>query len=234
MTVKNFAKKVLNRLGYDLRKAGRSVIINHYSPLYLSRLCQPQTVFDIGVGYGTFALYESFPKSYFVLVEPLAEYQKSIQAILARYKGEIHYKAAGSHEGWREINVDKSHLQMSSFANRAALTKTGNTLQKRKVEVTTLDTIFQNGGPRKGPIVLKIDTEGNELSVLEGSNLLLQSTDFVIAEVSIARRFENGYEFEELISFMRKKGFSVFSFLHIEHEENELRPRFADIIFCRN
>jgi hypothetical protein len=80
---------------------------------------------------------------------------------------------------------------------------------------------------------LKIDTEGNELAALEGANLLLQSTDFVIAEVSIAKRFENGYEFEELINLMGKNGFSVLSFLHIEHEENEISPRFADVVFSR-
>ena len=91
----------------------------------------------------------------------------------------------------------------------------------------------KNGTPRLGPILLKIDTEGNEVSALEGADLLLQSTEFVIAEVSIARRFEDGYKFEELINLMSKNGFTVFSFLHIEHEENEMRPRFADIVFGR-
>ena len=230
---KKFARKLLNRLGYDLHRIGRSAIIDCYSPSYLPRLCQPQTIFDVGVGYGTFALYESFPESYFVLVEPLVEFQKAIEMILAKYEGEIHYKAVGNREGWLEINVDKSNLQMSSHADRTALTKGGSNLEKRKVEVTTLDKIYQNARSSRGPIILKIDTEGNELAALEGANLLLQSTDFVIAEVSIAKRFENGYEFEEVINLMNKNGFSVFSFLHIEHEENEISPRFADVVFSR-
>jgi hypothetical protein len=73
----------------------------------------------------------------------------------------------------------------------------------------------------------------HEVSALEGADLLLQSTEFVIAEVSIAMRFEDGYKFEELINLMSKNGFTVFSFLHIEQEENEMRPRFADIVFGR-
>ena len=149
------------------------------------------------------------------------------------HDGEIHYKGAGDKDGWLEINVDDFDLQLSSSADRTALTKSGSILRKRKVEVTTLDSIFKNGTPRLGPILLKIDTEGNEVSALEGADLLLQSTEFVIAEVSIARRFEDGYKFEELINLMSKNGFTVFSFLHIEHEENEIRPRFADIVFGR-
>jgi FkbM family methyltransferase len=233
MPVKKFVKKALSKLGYDLHKTGRSATMDYYTASYLSGLCQPRTVFDVGVGHGTFALYEAFPKSYFILVEPLVEFENSIRTILAKYDGEIHYKAAGDKDGWLEINVDDSDLQLSSFANRTTLTKSGNILRKRNVEVTTLDSIFKNGTPRLGPILLKIDTEGNEVSALEGADLLLQSTEFVIAEVSIARRFEDGYKFEELINLMSKNGFTVFSFLHIEHEENEMRPRFADIVFGR-
>jgi len=53
----------------------------------------------------------------------------------------------------------------------------------------------------------------------------------VIIEVSIAKRFDEGYEFEDIISFMKESGFFLFSFLKLTHRMGELRPRFADIVF---
>lgn len=232
--IKQYVKNALSRLGYQIHRSGSSAVLDLYNSSYLSRLCQPRTVVDVGVGFGTLPLYESFPNAYFILVEPLKEYEASIKKILEKHEGEIHYKAVGSEEGWLEINVDKADPQLSSAFDRTELTRNRNVLQKRKVQVTTLDAIFKNAGSKKGPILLKIDTEGNELHVLEGSKFLLQSTDFVIAEVSVAPRFEEGYHFEELINWMHNNGFQVFSFLHVEHEENELRPRFVDVVFSRN
>jgi hypothetical protein len=81
--------------------------------------------------------------------------------------------------------------------------------------------------------VLKIDTEGHELKALQGARSLLQMTEFVIIEVSIAERFDEGYEFEDIILFMKENGFFLFSFLKFMHRMGELRPRFADVAFKR-
>ena len=82
-------------------------------------------------------------------------------------------------------------------------------------------------------MVIKIDTEGNELNVLRGASSTLRSTDFVILEVSIAERFKNSYQFEDLVSIMGDNGFSLFSILSISHPENEIRPRFLNVVFSR-
>ena len=97
--------------------------------------------------------------------------------------------------------------------------------------MTTLDGLLNPLDALERPLILKIDTEGNELNVLRGADLLLASTDFVIAEASIAKRFENSYEFDEMIAFMAGRGFKLFSILSITHPANELRPRFADVVF---
>ena len=51
--------------------------------------------------------------------------------------------------------------------------------------------------------------------------------------VSIARRFENSYEFEDIISFMNENGFYVFSFLTMRSRKDEVRQRYADVVFKR-
>ncbi len=231
--IKKLIRRILSELGYEIFKTKHARFPIGSLSSYVSQICKPKTIFDVGVGYGTYPLYKAFPKAHFVLVEPLREYRDSINAIAKEYDCSIHYKAVGNGEALLEINVDKNHLTKSSLADRSTLTKTGNPLEKRTVEVTTLDTILGESPPMERPILLKIDTEGHELSALEGAKSLLQVTDIVIAEVSIAKRFDDSYEFEDILSYMSENDFYLFSFLTIAHKEGEFRPRFADIVFKR-
>jgi hypothetical protein len=96
--VKRFVKKAIARRGYAILRADSSDILAFYHAGYLSGACQPRTVIDVGVGYGTYSLYEAFPDSYFVLIEQLFDYQSSIERILERYRGEVHYIALGRGE----------------------------------------------------------------------------------------------------------------------------------------
>lgn len=244
--MKKLARTVLNRLGYEIhkkrdarlfgyeiRKKHDMNLLGNYHAAYLAQICRPKTVIDVGVGYGTFPLYEAFPEARFILVEPLREYEDAIEKIAQKYRCEIFFKAVGDAPGTQEISVDPSHLEMSSFAERTPLTRKGNQLEKRVVEVTTLDSIFEEALPLQGPILLKIDTEGHELKALQGAPSLLRATDIVIAEVSIAKRFELSYEFEDFIMFMKTSGYYLLGFLDITHLDGELRPRYADIVFKR-
>lgn len=224
---------VLNKLGYEVHK--KSSINYHigFNAAYLSQICQPTTVIDVGVGHGTFALYEAYPNAHFILIEPLKEYEDSITKIAKKYDCDVHYKAVGDRECKLKINIDTSNLQSSSFSQRTSLTRTENLLKNKTVEVTTLDSIYSQNQTLGGPILLKIDTEGHELSTLKGARSLLKAVDMVIAEVSIAKRFENSYEFEDIISFMNVNGFYVFSFLTMNQPRGEVRQRFTDVVFKR-
>jgi len=234
--IKKLVKSALNKLGYDLRKVRRHPLVFEgglFAADYLSRLLQPRTLIDVGVGYGTRPLYEAIPSADLILIEPLIDYEDAIAKILKSRNGRVIYKAVGNTKGVLKINVDTANLELSSFADRTPMTQSGNILEQREVEVTTLDLIFEECHPVKSPIILKIDTEGNELSVLEGAKSAIQSVDCVIAEVSIAKRFENSYECEDLIRFMSENGFYLYSFLFVAHVIGEDRPRFSDVVFMR-
>lgn len=231
--IKKLLKTILRGLGYEIHARRRADCSVGFNPSYLGLICQPKTVFDVGIGYGTHPLYEAFPEAKFVLVEPLKEYEGAIRAVAEKYDCDILCKAVGEKEGLQEISVDLKQPEKSSFVDRTSLTKTQGQLEKRAVEVTTLDAIFASYSDLKRPILLKIDTEGHELKVLFGSRSLLRVTEIVIAEVSIAKRFEDSYEFEDLIMFMKENGFYLFTFLSLTHRNGELRPRYADIVFKR-
>ncbi len=60
---------------------------------------QPKTIIDVGVASGTPALYRTFPDCYFLLIEPLKEFESDLIAILKRYPGSYVLAAAGSSSG---------------------------------------------------------------------------------------------------------------------------------------
>jgi FkbM family methyltransferase len=231
VSVKKLINLLLDKFGYEIHSKGRLNISSRFHAAYLSEICQPKTVIDVGVGYGTFPLYEAFPAARFVLVEPLREFQPAIETITRNYNCQVFYKAVSDQPGVQELRVDAKNLTKSSFADRTPLTATGNTLQTRQVETTTLDKIYEECLPVEQPVLLKIDTEGHELNALQGATSLLSVTDTVIAEVSISRRFQGSYTFEDLILFMRESGFALSSFLNIAHRAGEVRPRHADVVF---
>lgn len=216
------------RLHARLLESSRAVGFN---PTYLSRLCQPATVIDVGVGYGTGPLHKAYPAARFILIEPLVEYRPHLARLERDYDCTVLYTAVGECAGELDINVDVGYPMKSSFSRRTTKDYVDGPLARRTVSVVTLDSIVATLPGLRRPILLKIDTEGHELSVLKGARDLLPSVDTVIAEVSIAKRFEDGYEFEELVGFMSQHDFYVYSFLTMPFPRRIDRQRFTDVVF---
>lgn len=227
---------ILGRLfGLQIVRKGAGGGFNLYNRDYLRKICNPKTVVDVGVAYGTPQLYEAFPAARFVLIEPLSDYKPAIEKVLGKYNGVAHFTAVGAEKATIELEVDLDNFLRSTQFQRTELTKLeGHNLETRKVEMTTLDDLLGPVDEIARPLVLKIDTEGNELNVLKGAERVLKVTDYVILEASVSKRFEDSYEFSELIEFMATSGFALFSILSVVHPSTEMQTRFADLLFARN
>jgi FkbM family methyltransferase len=223
---KNVFKKLLRSIGYDLRH-------RRWTPAHLAELVAARTVVDVGVAFGTWELYRAFPAARFILVEPLRDYAEYLDEIAAQYRCDIVYKALGVREELCEIRVDPRVLTRSSLHVRTELTDTGSPLEMRRIEMTTLDCLLEVYGDLEGPILLKIDTEGHELAVIEGGGDFLRRVDIVVAEVSIAPRFEGAYGFSDFIAAMDRHGFAVCDFLRMSYVRGAAATKFADIAFKR-
>ena len=231
--MRRLVKSALRGLGYEIRRREPDVPQVGMVAPYLSRLGHPRTVFDVGVGFGTYELYAAFPNAKFVLVEPLKDYAPTIAAISSRYDCLVCYAAAGDQSGTATIHVDPLALELTTFGKHTAITSRGRPMEPRQILLTTLDAILAEHPELESPFLLKIDTEGHELTVLRGARKCLERTETILAEVSIAPRFEGGYRFEDMIEFMRDSGFELTSIVNVVHPPSELRPRFADLAFQR-
>ena len=118
--------------------------------------------------------------------------------------------AAGSKPGCAEINVSRN-TKFNSFMPPSSLAKDFDrnmeVLATERVEVVTLDSLL-DGLACERPF-LKIDTQGFEHEVLEGSHDLLQRCVGVQLELPIEHIYEGVWSFEAGLAYMRQRGFTV-------------------------
>jgi FkbM family methyltransferase len=171
----------------------------------------PATLIDVGAGDGTRAIYEAFPDSHLVLIEPLVEFERDLEDLVRRRGAEYVATAVGDAVGTATLRVNPGNLFMSSLLQASSLPETGPEL--RSIPVTTLDALLEERG-WKPPFGLKLDAEGFEHRVIAGGRRVLEDTDFVIAEISLSKRFEESCTSKELIGLLGSCGFEVADILH--------------------
>lgn len=207
----------IRRMTRRLKRLGRTVSVDKHSAAYLAGLgFDVATVFDIGVAGGTQVLYDAFPDAKFALLEPIAEYEGMLRRRWGdRLDFDFHACAVGAEEGSLTLSIPK--IGDKVMGTRATLADFGEAgaqhfseIDSRLVPVRRLDDVAAGYA---GPFGLKIDTEGFEVEVLKGAGAFLKNCAFVMAEVSVRRRYENGYRFSDFTAAMAAHGFEIHDFL---------------------
>lgn len=192
-----------------------------------------KTVIDVGAAHGTASLYARFPEPRLLLVDPLQEHEGAMRRVLKSRPGSYEVCALGRGGGEVKIRVARSALTRSSILARMPLTSLPDEdarLDERTVPLRTLDDVVARHAP-PGPFGLKLDTEGFELEVLLGAPTTLASCQWIVAEVSIGRRFEGSYEFVDLIVLLDRHGFRLDNIMKVARSGPQ--ARYADVLFVR-
>lgn len=209
-----------------------------WTPAYIQRLgFRPATMVDVGVGPGTPDIYEAFPDSYLVLVEPLTEWEASLRDTLSR-RPSVHVAAAlGSSERTQTFLVEPDQLQGSSLYAYDPKAKTRDAHQsvgqfvRREVQVTTLDAMVAKYG-LKPPYGLKLDVQGAELEIILGGPKFLSQTEFVISEVNLIDRYPGSYTVAQFIAALDSEGFELCDIFDIARTPLA-QVKFVDMVFRR-
>lgn len=167
----------------------------------------PATLVDVGVARGTPELYAAFPGVPLLLVEPLAEQEEHLRALVADRPGSAYaLAAAGPQPGELEIAVHRVPACSSVLGDRDA---GGGAAPRRTVPVVRVDDLVAEHR-LAAPFLVKVDVEGAELQVLEGARDTLAQTDVVLLEVSFFRLVPGGAEVADVVAWMRAAGFSAY------------------------
>jgi len=209
--MKKLLKGILKSLGYQLNK------YHEEDKMKMLRQFGINKLFDVGANigqYGQEVRRIGYDKK-IISFEPMkAAYNVLEQASAKDNNWVINNCALGNENMESEINVAGNSYSSSilnmlpEHENRAPESKY---VAKEKIEIKTLDSIFNNYYEQGDNIMLKIDTQGFEKNVILGSEKVLDKITLMQLEMSVVALYENETSFIEMIRFLDSKGFELFS-----------------------
>lgn len=104
--------------------------------------------------------------------------------------------------------------------------------KKIKINVDTIDNlVFSERMANKNyGEILKIDTQGAELKILQGAERTLEErTTCILCEAAFFTPYENVTLFSELEIFLRNKGFTFYAFLDFQQRSTKRMDKFEKI-----
>lgn len=214
--LKNKFKKVINNLGFELRKytiqGSESCRLKHFLAYYDIDL-----ILDVGANIGQYAKFirELGYSRKIVSFEPLSSAYSQLQVVSSKDPlWEIAPRAAiGNEEAEIAINIS-ANSQSSSVLNmleshvNAAPTSVYCGIET--VKLCRLDSIAQPYIQEDTKsIFLKIDVQGFEKQAIEGAKQILAKVNGVQIELSLVPLYQDQLVFPEMLRFMEELGYEL-------------------------
>jgi len=213
-------KKILNRglrtLGYKIEKIDGDSALTMKGALARckARGVKVNTVIDIGASDGSWTrdCLAYFPEAHYLLVEAQEPHKPALEKITAE-KSNVEYVLAAGGRSDGKIYFDNSAL----FGGLASETPLEGSFIE--VPVVSIDAEIKRR-KLKGPYLVKLDTHGFEVPILEGAEKTLREASLVIIEVYNYKLTETSLRHFEMSKYMEKLGF-----LSVEMVDFILRKR---------
>ena len=161
------------------------------------------TVIDLGASDGRWSrdFMRFYPKSRYLLIEAQPVHEDDLKAFCeAHPNAEYVLAAAGNAPG--EIYFDDA----TPLGGQASYTPTSR--HKARLPMTTVDDEVRSR-QLPGPYLLKFDTHGFELPILEGARETLKNTEIIIMECYNHRISPESLLFDEMCAHLRTLGFQT-------------------------
>lgn len=196
-----------------------------------------KTVIDVGANIGQFAtaIHQFYPSVQIFSFEPVPKcfqlLQKNVKSL--RYIS-VFNLALGSENGKISF-FENAHSHASSALKVSEYQKMNTpktkTYKEIKVDCQRLDD-FKFEKPLQTPILLKLDVQGYEKSVLEGATLFLNQVDFLLLETSFIPMYDNEPLFDEMHTYLKEKGFELVAPIGALPDTNLAIPQ-MDMLYKR-
>jgi len=232
-----YINEIFRKYGYEIKATAS---LPKQNLLGMKNNYSIRTVLDAGANLGQFAEWarSEFPTSTIHSFEPVQTTYHSLQAKAQRDPLWHCYNLALSSETCvRDINVHVDHLSSSSFLDSTQTTSElfPSTIRKVKSEVScvTLDEwVSDSSTVLEEDVLLKMDVQGYEASILQGGQRTLLNVQVVITEVNIERLYHSQTTFPELVSLLDKACFEFVGVLEHGFSANG-NPVSLDAVFMK-
>jgi FkbM family methyltransferase len=182
-----------------------------------------RTIIDVGVFEGTPELYAAFPDAHLLLFEADPDCRVHLERIMEQRNGRYWLAAAGRQQGETDFWIRPSGWS-------SLLSSGGTPGRAIKVPVVRIDQVITEVTE---PAILKIDAEGFELDVLDGSTGLLRHIEMIIMEVRFIKYHEHMSEFAEVVASLNDLGYAVYDILDGIYRPTDHALDFVDLVLVR-
>lgn len=187
-----------------------------------------ETVFDVGAYLGDFSnrILDEKPLAQVFAFEPFKESFHKLEQNLKEYKHAHLHKLALSDAGHKanfSSNVKaytNSLLATAENVERFTPKNICNTIETVSVDVIRLDAFIEQNKISKIDI-LKIDTQGNELRVLDGMGKFLNNefVQLILIEVVFVPLYVGQAYFDQVHNFLNEHGFLLHNLCQVRKSE---------------
>lgn len=203
---------------------------------------QPKAIYDVGSSDGIWSAMASrvFPQSRFELFEPLAEvsedYRKSlasepwILSLISAGSARIHPIALGAKSGSCRMTVYPHAVGSTSLE----LDYKPADAQIVEVPMSSLKDLIRSKN-LPAPSLIKLDTQGSELDILEGAGALLSQVDAVLCECWLFQGYGSKTPlWLEVANFLASHGLFTYDTGWAYRRPTDQRTATIDILFLRH
>lgn len=227
--MKVLLKKLVNYFGYNITRniPPRTSMKQSIEWLQKSGF-SIGTVLDVGASNGSWSkdcmLY--FPEANYILFEPQTCHSEALDRLEKGSGGKIKIvkKAVGQKTG-------KTYFDITDpMGGALADSKTSQTVE---VNLTSIDdTIYETG--IKGPYLLKLDTHGFEIPILEGAAKALNECEILIIEAYNYNLTNESVLFWQLCDYLHKKGFRPIDLVDVSYRKFDNSLWQMDLVFIKS
>jgi FkbM family methyltransferase len=203
MPIKKIMRSFLNGLGYEVIRTanGRHLDMEGALRRLSKRNFNISTVIDVGASNGawTAMCMKYFKDSFYFMIEANAVHKIPLEHFRQKNKNAAFtIAAAGDKQG--EIFFDGD----DPFGGLASSSKEGENFQL--VKMTSIDAQVQQHN-FKGPFLIKLDTHGFEIPILEGGIKTIKEAEILIIETYNYELTGTSLKFYEMCAYLDKLGF---------------------------
>lgn len=188
-----------------------------------------RTVIDVGAAAGTWSLSakQVWPNASFLLFEPLAERKELLEDLVRKHPNFYYVNAAAGNEPGR------LSFRIANDLDGSGVARAGETdLNLRSVDLTRIDAEVQKRN-LKGPYVIKLDTHGFEVPIIEGCSRIIHETVLFIIECYGFQIADNSLLLWEMCRHMDQQGFRLFNIVDVMNRKKDGAFWQCDAFFIR-
>lgn len=185
----------------------------------------PATVIDVGANEGQFAIgaLNAFPEAKIYSFEPGSRAFARLERNLATISRVALFRIAlGARKESARLNLassDQSSSLLRMHRHHRDAYPEVEEIGIEPVEVTTIASAFGKDPPEP-PVLLKIDTQGFEMQVLEGAGPALSGIRWILCETSTIPMYEGETLFGQLSAWLSARGFEFVAPIEIHFDRN--------------